>query len=149
LVDEQVEELSSRGIVVRRLGHLSRRDVPAALRSSDVHVVPSRWDEPCGLTSLEGLATGLPIVASATGGTPEVVGDAGLLFPRDDVLSLAKVLAGLLDDPGERRRLSQRARNRAEQLTWLCTWTALLRAAGQDVPGLVPSATGLPTVVTP
>jgi glycosyltransferase involved in cell wall biosynthesis len=150
LVDELVGELSDRGIVVRRLGHLSRHDVPAALRSSDIHVVPSRWDEPCGLTSLEGLATGLPIVASATGGTPEVVGDAGLLFPRDDVLSLARVLAGLLDDPEKRRMLGRRARSRAEQLTWLCTWTALLRAAGQEVPEPVPStAPGFTTAMTP
>ena len=130
VVDDLVTELSGRGILVRRPGHLARCEVPNALRASDVHVVPSRWDEPCALTLFEGLATGLPIVASATGGTPEVVGDAGLLFPRDDVVSLAGALAGLLDDPGRRSMLGKRARRRAEQLSWLQTWTALTAAGG-------------------
>jgi glycosyltransferase involved in cell wall biosynthesis len=149
LVDELVAELSDRGIAVRRTGHLSRAEVSVALRSSDVHVVPSRWDEPCGLTLFEGLATGVPVVASATGGSPEVVGDAGLLFPRDDVISLAAALARLLDDPAERVALGKRARGRAEGLSWVRTWTALLAAAEpNDVVGgdsVASTATVVPT----
>ena len=113
LVEELAAELQDKGIEVRRLGHVPREDVPGALRASDVHVVPSRWDEPCGLTILEGLATGIPIVASATGGSPELVGEAGLLFPRDDVVSLARRLASLLDDPVRRKELGLLARERA------------------------------------
>ena len=133
LVEELTAELRSMGIEVRQLGHVSRPDVPSALRQADVHVVPSRWDEPCGLTILEGLATGLPIVASATGGSPELVGDAGLLFPRDDVDSLARRLELLLDDPVLRRDLGVLARERAMSFTWLRTWAALVDAAGVGV----------------
>lgn len=128
-VDRLSIELGERGIEVRRPGHVARADVPAALRDSDIHVVPSRWDEPCALTVLEGLGTGVPVVASATGGNPELVGDAGLLFPRDDVFGLAEALGTLLDDPGLRSKLGARARDRAELLTWLRTWHALAAAA--------------------
>jgi glycosyltransferase involved in cell wall biosynthesis len=130
LVDELSAELRDKGITVRQLGHVSRQDVPNALGTSDIQVVPSRWDEPCALTILEGLATGLPIVASATGGSPELVGDAGLLFPRDDVVSLARRLALLLDDPELRTTLGTRARARAESFTWLRTWNSIVDAAG-------------------
>ena len=42
-------------------------------------VVPSQWPDPCPLAVLEGLATGLAIVATAVGGSPEVLGDGGQL----------------------------------------------------------------------
>jgi glycosyltransferase involved in cell wall biosynthesis len=129
-VEELAAELRVQGIEVRQLGHVPRPDVPDALRDCDVHVVPSRWDEPCGLTILEGLATGVPIVASATGGSPELVGDAGLLFPRDDVESLARRLELLLDDPVLRGSLGALARDRARSFTWLRTWELLVEAAG-------------------
>lgn len=130
LVEKLSAELRDRGVEVRQLGHVPREYVPSALRTSDVQVVPSRWDEPCALTILEGLATGVPIVASATGGSPELVGDGGLLFPRDDVVSLAQRLALLLDDPELRRDLGARARRRAESFTWLRTWNSIVDAAG-------------------
>ncbi len=138
LVEKLSAELRDRGVDVRQLGHVPREHVPSALRTSDVQVVPSRWDEPCALTILEGLATGLPIVASATGGSPELVGDGGLLFPRDDVVSLAQRLALLLDDPELRRDLGARARRRAESFTWLRTWKAIGDAAGPDVARAAP-----------
>jgi glycosyltransferase involved in cell wall biosynthesis len=78
-----------------------------------------------------------------------VVGDAGLLFPRDDVISLAAALARLLDDPAERVALGKRARGRAEGLSWVRTWTALLAAAEpNDVVGgdsVASTATVVPT----
>ena len=133
LVEELAAELRGKGIDVEQLGHVSREDVPGALRASDVHIVPSRWDEPCSLTILEGLATGVPILASATGGSPELVGDAGLLFPRDDVVSLARRLGSLLDDPLWRKELGALARDRAESLTWLRTWESVVGDAPTDV----------------
>jgi glycosyltransferase involved in cell wall biosynthesis len=129
LVEELSAELEDKGIEVRRPGHVPRQQIAEALRSCDVHVVPSRWDEPCGLTILEGLATGVPVVASATGGTPELVGDAGLLFPRDDVFALSRRLGTLLDSPSLRRELGSLARQRAESFTWLQTWGAVVGAA--------------------
>jgi glycosyltransferase involved in cell wall biosynthesis len=69
-LQDLAEQLERQGVVVRRLGHVAREQLPAELRRAHIHVVPSRWDEPCGLTTLEGMASGLATVASRTGGSP-------------------------------------------------------------------------------
>jgi glycosyltransferase involved in cell wall biosynthesis len=115
-------DLESRGIAVRRPGHIARAALPGELRRADIHVVPSRWEEPFALTILEGMACGLATIASRTGGAPEVVGDAGLLFERDDVDGLAEQLARLMTDPALRGDYARRARARAEEFTWDKTW---------------------------
>lgn len=120
-----VERLLDRGVAVRAPGHVVRQDVPAELRRADVHVVPSGWDEPFGLTTLEGMASGLAVVATATGGTPEVVGDAGVLVPRNDPGALADALARLVTDREALQHARVAARRRAETFTWDRTWAAL------------------------
>ena len=127
-------QLESAGIAVRCPGHISRNALPGELRRAHIHVVPSRWDEPFALTILEGMACGLATVAARTGGAPEVVGDAGLLFERDDVNGLATILARLVADPALRAEYARKARARAEEFTWDRTWEGF-RAA---VPGSAP-----------
>ncbi len=129
-VNALVAELEALGVEVIRTGHLEQDEIPGALARSDIHVTPSRWDEPCGLTTLEGLASGQAVVGSATGGTPELLDGAGLLFPRDDIDALADVLSGLVHDPESRASWSTRARERAESLPWARTWDGLARAVG-------------------
>jgi glycosyltransferase involved in cell wall biosynthesis len=121
------------GVDVHRPGHIGRADLPEWLRRSSVHVVPSRWDEPFGLVTLEGMAAGNAVVATRTGGTPEVVGDAGQLFERDDVDGLAALLEGLVTDAGARAEWGRRARARAESLTWARTYREL-RSLGRAAP---------------
>ncbi len=122
-------ELEAKGIKVHFTGFVNRGDMPAVLRRTQVHVVPSRWDEPFGLTTVEGMATGLATVASHTGGSPEVVGKAGLLFARDDPADLAACLERLLADPALRRDLGTKARERAASFTWKATWTGFRKVA--------------------
>ena len=117
-------DLEARGIAISRPGFVSRPELPAALRRAQINVVPSRWDEPFGLVTLEGMATGLATIASNTGGTPEVVGDAGLLFERDSVEELTAHLEALLD-PGCRAGYARAARRRAEEFPWKHTWDHL------------------------
>jgi glycosyltransferase involved in cell wall biosynthesis len=124
------EQLEAAGIPVRRPGHISRTALPEELRRADIHVVPSRWDEPFALTILEGMACGLATVASRTGGAPEVVGDAGLLFERDSVEGLAAILARLISEPALRADYARRARARAEEFAWDRTWEGFQKAAG-------------------
>ena len=112
------------------MGHLPRNGIAEALAQSDIHVTPSRWDEPLGLTTLEGLASGQAVVGSATGGTPELLGGAGRLFPREDPEALADLLEELILDPELRASWGRRARARAESLTWQRTWDEIAVAAG-------------------
>jgi glycosyltransferase involved in cell wall biosynthesis len=121
-LDSLERQLFNQGIPVRRPGVISRPALPSELRKAHIHVVPSRWDEPFGLTSLEGMASGLPIVASRTGGTPEIVSGAGFLFERDDVQGLASHLKRLLHEPDLRKEYGRRARERAERFSWDKTW---------------------------
>lgn len=117
------------GISVRRPGHISRPALPAELQKAHIHVVPSRWDEPFALTILEGMACGLATIASRTGGAPEVVGNAGLLFPRDSVDGLAEHLSRFIANPIFRAEFAAKARLRAESFSWDKTWALFQQAA--------------------
>ncbi len=127
---ELVAQLESRGISVMRPGHVGRKDLPCQFRKASIHVVPSRWDEPFGLTTVEGMASGLAVVASNTGGTPEVVGNAGALFERDSVDGLAGALLPLVENRTERAKMGSMARVRSLEFTWDRTWNELRGHAG-------------------
>jgi glycosyltransferase involved in cell wall biosynthesis len=84
-------------------GAVPRSDVPAWVRSADV-VLAVPWYEPFGITPLEAMACGRPVVATAVGGLVDTVADGvtGDLVPPRDPERLGKVLAALLADD-ERR----------------------------------------------
>ena len=121
----QARELESIGIAVRKPGFVDRNSLPAELQKAQIHVHPARWDEAFGLATLEGMASGLATVASKTGGTPEVVRDAGFLIERDSVEELAAHLQQLVMSESLRAEYGRKARARAEQLTWGHTWERL------------------------
>jgi glycosyltransferase involved in cell wall biosynthesis len=83
-------------------------------RSSDVFVLPS-LAETFGIAAIEASATGLPVIASSSGGLPEIVrnGETGLIVAPGDVRGLAEALQRLEADPELRRRLGVAARARA------------------------------------
>jgi len=56
---------------------------------AEVVVVPSRWAEAFGLVAAEAMAAGAAVVVSDAGALPEVVGDAGRVFPAGDAAALA------------------------------------------------------------
>lgn len=113
------------GISVRRPGFVDRYALPGELRKAHINVVPSRWDEPFGLVTPEGMASGLATIASRTGGTPEIVGEAGLLFEREDVDGLAAHLGRLVADEGLVADYGRRGRERAQEFTWDKAWARL------------------------
>jgi starch synthase (maltosyl-transferring) len=99
---------------VRFLG--ARSDVPALLPTFDLLVLPSLY-EGMPNVALEAMASGLPVVATAVGGTPEVVlhGETGLLVPPAEAAALAGALAALAVDPARRARLGAAGRARVER----------------------------------
>jgi len=106
-------------------GHVVGEDKRALLEQADVLAVPS-LDLPDGRTEgtptvvLEGMAAGLAIVASRTGGIPDVVrdGENGCLVEPGDAAGLRTALLRLRDDAGLRARLSERARAEAHRHDW-------------------------------
>ena len=127
---ELSEGLEAQGISVHRPGFIDRYALPGELRKAQINVVPSRWDEPFGLVTPEGMATGLATVASRTGGTPEIIGDAGFLFERGDADGLSAHLERLVCDAPLRSEYGQRARQRAEEFTWDRTWKRMRPLVG-------------------
>ena len=123
-----VEELEKAGVRVDRPGHIGRAELPAEMRKAHIHVVPARWDEPFGMTTLEGMACGLAVIASRTGGTPEVLGDAGLYFERESVDGLVEQLDSLLQDPEQRASLAAAGLVRSKKFTWENTFASLQSA---------------------
>jgi glycosyltransferase involved in cell wall biosynthesis len=85
-------------------------------QSAQVVVVPSLY-EPFGIVALEAMASGVPVVASATGGLAEIITDGrdGLLVPAGDAGRLAAVLETLLASPSLGQRLCESARRRVEE----------------------------------
>jgi glycosyltransferase involved in cell wall biosynthesis len=95
--------------VVHFLG--SRPDVPDLLQAMDIFVLPS-YSEGVSLALLEAMAAGLPVIATAVGGTPEAVteGVTGLLIPPRDAAALAGALERLLADAALAKKLGENAR---------------------------------------
>jgi len=102
----------SLGISSRTRFHGYVADRAEIYRDLDIVVVPTRDDEALGLVAAEPGTQGLPVVASAAGGLPEVVrdGETGLLFRPCDASDLARKLERLLTEPGLRARLGNAAR---------------------------------------
>ena len=93
-----------------------RDDVPALLAGCDVFCLPSEL-EGLPLVVLEAMAQAKPVVATAVGGTPELVadGETGVLVPQGDVEALAAALDALLRDPERARRMGEAGRARVER----------------------------------
>ena len=94
-----------------------RDDVQSCLHAADVFVHPAIWAEAFGWTIAEAMASGCPVVASRTGGIPELIedGESGLLVEPRDPEGIAAALNRLLASPELRQRLAAAARRRVEE----------------------------------
>jgi glycosyltransferase involved in cell wall biosynthesis len=111
---------------VEFIAFLDRAAIVDVYRGASIQCVPSNWDEPFGLTTLEGMASGLAVVGSRRGGIPEAGGSAIEYFDPTDPSTLADVLAWLIDDQTARADLGRRGRARAEELSWENQYEKLL-----------------------
>ncbi|MDP8969933.1 MAG: glycosyltransferase family 4 protein [Actinomycetota bacterium] len=100
-------------------GFVPHREVPAVLAHADVLALPSRYEE-LGSVLVEGMQSGVAIVASSVGGIPEVIehGRTGLLVPPGNATTLATALRSVLTRPGLARQLGDGARERARRYRW-------------------------------
>ncbi len=112
---EKCEVLSRELKLEERIHFLGfRQDVPSLLKASDIVVLSSNW-EGLSLSSVEGLASGRPLVATSTIGITEVVEGAGVLFEKSNVKDLAIKINKLFDDKNYYHEVVQKCQERAEQ----------------------------------
>ncbi|MFI6474679.1 glycosyltransferase family 4 protein [Streptomyces sp. NPDC050516] len=105
--------IEAEALPVRLVGR--RDDITELLAAADIAVLPSRW-EARSLLAQEALRLGVPLVATAVGGVPELVGDAALLVPYGDAGALTEAVVRLLTDAEACRTLAAAGRAQAE--TW-------------------------------
>jgi glycosyltransferase involved in cell wall biosynthesis len=105
---------------VRLIGSHPYKSMPAIHNLADVFVLPSRptpiWQEQFGYVLLESMACGKPVISTSSGSISEVVGDAGLLVPPNDFISLANSLEQIVNANDLRMELGRRGRARACEL---------------------------------
>lgn len=116
-----VREAAEAGVEERVtfLGHLPSLEMPRAIATCDVMVLPSvgtaTWTEQFGRILVEAMASGVPVVGTRCGEIPAVVGDAGSIVPPGDARALAAALDRLRDDPDLRARQAELGRSRVIQ----------------------------------
>lgn len=81
-------------------GYVDHKDLPTYYNFADISVLPSMWDEPAGLTMIESLACGTPIITTYSGGIPEYVKEVAVILERNEHLpqEIAKSIDMLLND---------------------------------------------------
>ena len=104
---ENLEKLAAEmGIIKRVTFYGFRKDVDSFYRSHDILIVPS-LNEPFGRVVIEGMQTGIAIIASDSGGIPEIIdnGKNGILFGYNDIGQLRCAIEDLLDNRDKRIRI--------------------------------------------
>lgn len=97
---------------IRYIGYIDR--VEDVYASSDIVVVPSRWQEPLGLIAIEAGACRKPVIATRVGGLPEIIEDGltGYLVETQSPAALADAVRHLIANPEQRTQMGEAARER-------------------------------------
>ena len=119
---------------VRILGRVDDQWLPAIYSAAEMFVYPSLY-EGFGLTVLEAMACGTPVICSRTTALPEVAGDAAVLIDPENTNELADTIANLAADDSLRNSLRAAGLARSQPFSWEtsaeATWR-VLHAAAQD-----------------
>jgi glycogen(starch) synthase len=120
-LEREAERLGA-GDRLHFVGFVAHDRLPPALAHADLLALPSLYEE-LGTVLLEAMQAGLPVVASKTGGIPDVIEDGvnGMLVPPGDPEALARAIDRLLADRDLARRLSEGTRQRGKITTGRCS----------------------------
>jgi len=101
-------------------GYVSQEELIALYQQSDVCALPSTWDEPAGVTMIEALAAGCPLITTRSGGIPEYMGQNNCILldlNSNLVRSMADSIVLLKNDLARRMEMSKRGQLQAKTLT--------------------------------
>ncbi|RYX81245.1 glycosyltransferase family 1 protein [bacterium] len=124
---ELAQPLSDK-VTVEFVSAVNRLQIIEEYQKASIFCVPSVWNDPCPLTVLEGMACGIATVTTKRGGIPEMGADAVQYFDPDDPNTLAQILAPMIENASERARWGEKARARAEAMSWEKQYEVLLKA---------------------
>jgi glycosyltransferase involved in cell wall biosynthesis len=100
------------------LGYVDKSTLIDIYNAANVLVAPS-LHEGFGITLLEAMACGTPVITSNTSAMPEVVGDAGILVDPHNVPTIADAVQQLIENPSYRQNLQVKGTRRSECFTWI------------------------------
>lgn len=111
-IQEESETLNG---IVRYTGFVDYNNIPSYLKTGDIAVVPSMWEEPFGLTVVEAMAAGLPLITTRSGGIPEICEGVATIVNRDNIVeNLANAILDLYHHPEKRAAMSKASLERSK-----------------------------------
>ena len=97
-------------------GFIPYSQIPNYLQLADIAALPSMWEEPFGLTIIEAMAAGLPLITTRSGGIPEICEGIATILDRNNVVShLVTAIIDLQNNPEKRNQMSAAGIERAKQ----------------------------------
>lgn len=96
-------------------GFVSYDKIPSFLKMADLAVVPSMWEEPFGLTVVEAMAAGVPLITTRSGGIPEICEGVATIVERDTIVeNLTSAILDLYKHPDKRKKMSEASLKRSK-----------------------------------
>lgn len=96
-------------------GFINYDQVPSYLKMADIAVVPSMWEEPFGLTVVEAMASGLPLITTRSGGIPEICEGVATIVDRENIVeNLANAILDLYKHPEKRAAMAKASLERSK-----------------------------------
>jgi glycosyltransferase involved in cell wall biosynthesis len=96
-------------------GYIPYNQVPDYLQLADIAVLPSMWEEPFGLTIVEAMAMGLPLITTRSGGIPEICEGTAIIVERDNIVNnLVSSILDLYKHSEKRHEMAEASLKRAK-----------------------------------
>ena len=112
-LEEESEPIKDKVIFT---GFIDYHQVPSYLKMGDIAVVPSMWEEPFGLTIVEAMAAGLPLITTRSGGIPEICEGVATIVDRENIVeNLAAAILDLYKHPEKRAAMSKASLERSKR----------------------------------
>lgn len=117
--DEFIHSLKEKARIIEDrivfTGYIHYSQMPSYLKLANIAALPSMWEEPFGLTIVEAMAAGLPLITTRSGGIPEICEGVATIVDRHNIIdNLVTAIIDLYDNPEKRKQMATKAIERAK-----------------------------------